>query len=573
MEEFKTFLYQFLIEHGYNDTANNLGILIFILTLIFSSLIPAIWKFSKFLNSHFQQIRAIKDLHPFFFPGEIKSATRFYINTKCQNIPPSDYDELRSNHAFAVQENLMPFFLNKVLKYNSKSENRFYFILSDSGMGKTTFLINLYIKYNNRIKRKFNIKLFPLGLKLVDEEIKNINKEERRKTILLLDAFDEDINASINYKKRLQDIVDLVWDFRIVIFTSRTQFFENVSEEPNDTGILKFGVEKGSLTFQKIYISPFNDSDIKKYLRKKFSILRFSKRIRGFNIVKNCPNLMVRPMLLAYIEDLLSLRYELKNSSQSYSALIKKWIERESMRIEPLRKQAFKNELYKFSDEVAVNILKKRNERGGLFISAIEMRNLAKINGINLDEIEMKSRSLLNRHSDGSFKFAHRSILEYFIANRLLINKSSLGSIDLKSFDQAYNFYIEMFWDKIKSEKPKETIDLSHKLLHEIKNMVEFNHLKYIELNNNYISNLNPLKNCKSIIGLQLNNNLISDIKPLKELKTLQYLYLRGNEISDISSIYDLKNLIEIELTNNPIDKNQILQFQKQLPDTKIIFR
>ncbi len=62
-------------------------------------------------------------------------------------------------------------------------------------MGKTEFLINLYLHDLSQFRRpKYQIKLFPLGLPNIDEEIENI-KNDRKKTILLLDAFDEDPQA------------------------------------------------------------------------------------------------------------------------------------------------------------------------------------------------------------------------------------------------------------------------------------------------------------------------------------------------------------------------------------------
>lgn len=572
MAEFKEFVAEYLVKNGYQTLGENIGIFIFLFSIFVAS-IPFITNSIKWAFKFYRQKKAIRDLHPFFLPSEVKSAMKFYIDTNCQNIPPSDYDELKSSHAFAVQERLMPFFLKKVFKLNSKTENRFYFILSDSGMGKTTFLINLYVKYSNRWRKQFNIMLLPLGSQKIDDELKGIDINEKRKTILLLDAFDEDLKASSNYKSRLNEIVNQVWDFRVVIITSRTQFFDSDNKEPSETGLFKFGGKKGHLSFQKIYISPFSDKDIRNYLRKKFIFFKARKRKKGFAIVKNCPNLMVRPMLLAYIEDLLTLRYDIRNAAQSYEALITKWIEREAQRVEPSKQFRFKTELRKFSDELALDIYKNRINRGGLFITAVEMCDFSKRKNINLSSLEMKSRSLLNRHSSGYYKFSHRSILEYLLANKLFENKSALGEFNVSAFDQTYKFYVEIFWDNIKSQKDKDSIDLSHKMLYELKSIPEISKLKYIELNNNYISNINILRACNSVVGLQLNNNDINDITPLKNLKTLQFLYLRGNRITDLTPLYNLNGLIELELTSNPISKELLEQLKNKLKDTHITFR
>lgn len=573
MNELKEILSQFLISKGFPIFAKNIGLILFAISIFIGTLIPFTIKFIKAIVKRYKQRKAIKDLHPFFLPSEVKTATSFYIDTNCQNVPPSDFEELQTSYAFAVQERLMPFFLNKVFKFKTKPENRFYFILSDSGMGKTTFLINLFVKYSNKYRKQFNIKLLPLGSKMIDEELKSIDTNEKRNTILLLDAFDEDVKAGTDYKKRLNSLVNLVWDFRIVIITSRTQFFEDDHNEPNETGLLKFGGDKGHLLFRKIYISPFSDKDIKKYLRKKFSILKAKKRKKGFEIIKNCPNLMVRPMLLAYVEDLLSSKYNIRNASQSYEALIEKWIEREVNRVEPEKQYKFKTQLRKFSDELAIDIYRNRKKRGGLHITADEMQVFAKKENINLSSLEMKSRSLLNRHSTGVFKFSHRSILEYLLAIKLLENKSALGEFDIKSFDQAYKFYLELFWDKLRQNKKNESLDLSHKMLYEIDPATDLSKIKYLELNNNYITNIEILKNCQALVGLQLNNNDIADLKPLKKLNSLQFLFLRGNKINNIEPLYNLKNLQELELTSNPLKNTQLEELKMKLENTRIIFR
>ncbi len=573
MDDLKLFLKEYLIEHGFEKASENIGLYLFFLTILITSIIPTVYNYTKKILKFFKQKKAIKDLHPFYLPNEVKAATDFYINTKCQNVPPSDVEELISNHAVAVQDKLLSFFLKKVFTFKINNDNRFYFVLSDSGMGKTTFLINLFIKYSNKNKNDFKIKLFPLGYKNIDSEIKRISTDEKRQTILLLDAFDEDVRASQDCKQRLNDIVNLVWDFRFVVITSRTQFFTNEDVQLSKTNIMKFGGDKGFHSFQKIYISPFDNKDINKYLKRKFSILKYKKRRKGYKIVTNCQNLMVRPMLLSYIEDLLSSNSKIKNASQSYEALINKWIEREANRLDKDRQYSFKKELRKFSNQLAVDIYKNREKRGGLYITSEEMLIFAKRNKISLKDIEMKSRSLLNRHSSGYYKFAHRSILEYLIAKRLIENKNSIKRVDFKVYDQAYKFYLEIFWNNVKGMKIKDWTDLSHKLLDKIENIPNLKNLKYIELKNNSITDISPLSSCKALIGLDISHNKVLDLSALKDLQNLQFLFLRGNKITDISVIKELKNLRQVDLTSNPLNEEYIESLRHELTETDIIYR
>ena len=64
--------------------------------------------------------------------------------------------------------------------------------------------------------------------------------------------------------------------------------------------------------------------------------------------------------------------------------------------------------------------------------------------------------------------------------------------------------------------------------------------LRILNLSDNQISDVTPLKNLAQLTHLSLNNNQISDVTPLKNLTQLRKLYLRGNRISK-SDIEDLR--------------------------------
>ncbi len=70
--------------------------------------------------------------------------------------------------------------------------------------------------------------------------------------------------------------------------------------------------------------------------------------------------------------------------------------------------------------------------------------------------------------------------------------------------------------------------------------------------NNKEISNLKGLEYCTGISELNLNDNKVVDLSPLKDLTGLTYLNLH-NLISDISKLKSLKALRNLQLTNNKI--------------------
>jgi len=409
-----------------------------------------IWKLGGLLWHKWQQRRLLKDLHPFYMKVEIQRATRYYVETKCQTTAPSRHEEPGHTFAFAPRENIIPFFLKKAFHPTNEDDCQFYIILADSGMGKTTFLINLYLRYINQFSgTKYAIKLFPLAYPNIDAEIAKISDQEKRRTILLLDAFDEDSRALEDYTTRLHELIQKVMQFREVVITCRTQFFPTEADEPRESGVLRFGPEGGQRVFYKLYLSPFDTKDIRTYLRKCFGWWRWLKKRKARQIVLSCSSLMVRPMLLSHIKDLLQPAQSYTATYQVYAELIHKWIEREALKVAPERRQHYEEKLFDFSREIARNLYLCRAERqDSLFIDGQDIEPFADKHGITLSSIEMKSRSLLNRNALGQYKFSHQSILEYFLAEEALFNQQFRQELDFDSMAQAHRFFDEMIWER-----------------------------------------------------------------------------------------------------------------------------
>jgi Leucine-rich repeat (LRR) protein len=522
------------------------------------------WKY--LLKSHRDRIMK-KDLHPYFTLGDIKKATRYYVPTKYLEVSPSNMPELRSINSKDAK-GLVPFFLGQAFREKNiiDADQRFYIILADSGMGKTTFMINLYLKYVCQwFGKKYDIKMLPLGYPDIDMEFDRIEDERKKKTILLLDAFDEDNQAIKNYKRRMDDIVFKTHRFRKVIITCRTQFFPSEAEETNETPIMKFGGDRGCQEFHKFYIAPFDDKDVNNYLNKKFSIFNFKKKRRALEIVGKSPNLMVRPMLLSYIDDLLKNGRQYEYTYEIYEELVNKWIERESKRYKRVERENFKKNMFKFSIDVAVDIYRNREPRKELIINPEEIESFAYRNGIPLENMEMKSRSLLNRNAGGEYKFSHKSILEYILALVACNNGDFEKELSFEGMDEAQRFYSEIIKEKafelLKNSngtyRTKENQELTKLSNLEKK---EINHIHELYLKDNKISDIRALKVLRGVETLDLKNNRISNISPLGDLKGLKKLWLNHNLIVDISTLKELKNLETLDLENNRISNANPLE-------------
>lgn len=330
----------------------------------------------------------------FILDRQTKQSIKNFVPTRGINIDPCDQEDVDSDSGFE----LIPFFM-KVFK---NPEMQYFIILADSGMGKTTFLLKLFFKYKKKIFKKYKIILIPLSKNQALDEIKKI--KNKQKTILLLDSFDEDRYAMEDYVGRLKEICNETELFYKVIMTCRTQFFPDSENEPRITGKMKFGVGKKNVEFEKYYILPFSDSEINSYLKKKYYPFRRYKFDRSLKLISNCPQLVVRPMLLSYIDDLMEdseKKYD--RVYEIYDQLVKKWIEREALKNNKL--------LYEFSEKVAEYMYFNKT----VYIEGAQIENLCKKYNINLRSIEAKSRSLLNRNASGDYKFAHKSILEFFL--------------------------------------------------------------------------------------------------------------------------------------------------------------
>lgn len=73
---------------------------------------------------------------------DIERAVTFYIDPECQVIDPSGAEDFR--HVYPVRQNLFEV-VDALL--NKQTVNKFSLILGDTGMGKTSFLLNYYARH------------------------------------------------------------------------------------------------------------------------------------------------------------------------------------------------------------------------------------------------------------------------------------------------------------------------------------------------------------------------------------------------------------------------------------------
>jgi hypothetical protein len=126
---------------------------------------------------------------------------------------------------------------------------------------------------------------------------------------------------------------------------------------------------------------------------------------------------MVRPMLLAHIDDLIARQEPYRSTLDIYEELVDRWLSREANRQRTeVERVHFKSSLRALMLAAAKDMHARASQRKGLVVPFSELEALAKSHSIQLSQLDVQSRSLLNRNAMGDYKFAHKSIAEYALA-------------------------------------------------------------------------------------------------------------------------------------------------------------
>lgn len=463
-----------------------------------------------------------------FSKNDLKNL-RYYVTTYADEISPSSYSELNKE---VKRFNLIHFFMNDVFKKDTYG--KYFIVLAESGMGKSTFLQMLFIKYRNKLIKTHKIYFYPLTNNMDTNKWKAI--KNKNNSILLLDALDEDSLALKNYEERIKEITEASQEFYKVIITCRTQFFPNEQSEPKNTFLINYNTKNKKQEFYKLYISKFNNEDIDTFLKKRYR-LKKDKRIQAKKIINKCTDLMARPMILASIDDLLKSPENYSCISDIYEKLIYEWLYREPVNYDLLKQ---------FTDSV----MRYMFEHNVLSVTKNIIVGLCKKDEIEIiNPILAHTRSLLTRNSMGEYRFSHKSIFEYLISYEAIYNDTSIRKKLLMSENYIeLKFYREMSYKQVKDGcKKLSYLDLRNA---DLRNIM----LNNVTLTGSNLSNIN-------LFGVNLSGSDLSNA--IFNNTDLTYANLAGANLSNVNlSGMDLSgiDLCGADLSN-AILKNTILAY------------
>lgn len=353
--------------------------------------------------------------------GPIDQLVPYYVIPDAQNVNPADVAE--DDTGLVARTNVFEL-LDKFLSGSPRFSHAL--VLSDAGMGKTSLLVMLNLFYLNKfIKPDFELRLFKIGPKTMGE-IEKISKPHE--TVLLLDALDEDAEAWQHFYTRLQMLLQSTNIFRKVIITCRTQFFPREHEED---GRVPGQIILSGFHCSKIFLSPFDDDQVDQYLKKKFK--KPEEITRANNLVQQMQSLKFRPMLLSYIDFLIEHDQYYNNAYSVYETLVEEWLNREMRKGVVNDKQVLRDACFILANNMYMNKFQT--------LPSQEVMELCRsVEGVrHLEHMTIEGRSLLHRTSEGGYKFAHYSILEFFVATSLINNPELINNSD-----QVISFIADM---------------------------------------------------------------------------------------------------------------------------------
>lgn len=370
--------------------------------------------YEKLKSNQKKRMKELNEIHDLIY-GDAVELAKYYVEPNCQEINPAD----RHEEDFLVSSEPVYIKIDEFLRarFLDQPGNNQMFILSDAGMGKTSLLVMLKLLHLT----SFWPKNTGCVLKRVGSEaladIQSI--ENKRKTILLLDALDEDPEAFGRVKERLLEVLKASKSFHRVIITCRTQFFPEVEKSPLERPGL---ISVGGYVCPAKYLSLFNDEKVELYLKKRFpgkDIYPERKRKikKAKELIEQMGSLRCRPILLSYIDKLMASPIIQAEQSEYkiYNALVESWLTREQAKT-----GIPKDELFGICEILAREI----STRGIRDISEADLDLL--INDISelkhVKAIDIKGRSLLNRNSSGNYRFSHHSIQEFLVTKYLIEN-------------------------------------------------------------------------------------------------------------------------------------------------------
>ena len=359
-----------------------------------------------------------------------------------------------------------------VLEWLNDRNRELLAVLGDYGIGKTSFCYKFACDMTGSEYVPVVVELKTVMAEgwreVIQKEVRSRAGDSTQSPVLILDGFDE-LSLIFDKETVLEEIENLsstTQEYKKVILTSRTQFFRSEYEEREILVRKKsLGLGPRSMThprFERIYISLFDDEQIKRYLDlslgKEKSEKFWNETVEEIFDVKD---LARRPILIELIVNDLEAVQNIAGKvtpGKIYRIVTKRWQEREREEQRLPQSIVLKREEKKipkdimlFMEELAYWMFTQEKDR--LHFNTLkdainkyfddETKKMLRLSLDNLD-YQIRNCSFLSRHAQGYYSFAHRSFIEYFVAGKLAREIPQDKAKEIKITDETALFVSEL---------------------------------------------------------------------------------------------------------------------------------
>ncbi len=395
-------------------------------------------KILVFIRPFLDRFRTSSILNKFFYDDIydrqiIKKSMEYYLPAKCLEIDPFQ-TEIKYSKRSRRRNDLT----KKLDTFLDHGHKRNILILGASGMGKTSFALNYFLHNKRRIrKQRHKLVLVPLRIKDADDLI--LTPSNKKNRVLFLEGFDEDVKAIQNPRKRLKELIRISQKYKRIVITCSTNFFPKDTSMQRKSGYERIGpgnVEDDHfLEFRRLYISPFTQSEMEKYIRTSFYFWEYKTKKKCMDFIKNNSTIRLHPLQLSFLKELFENEAFFESLSTMYNKIIENWLNRE-------HSWEDKALLYQFSRKLAVDLFLNSKSRGEEAVPYQQAVEKAEQWGIPFYPLESNKKSLILQSPHGKIQFAHRSVMEYLFVQKLIGGDKSC--YQKKLTEQMAVFLLEM---------------------------------------------------------------------------------------------------------------------------------
>lgn len=405
-------------------------------------------------------------------------------------------------------------YLAELFMDNNKIKNKFYLLKAATGIGKTTFVINLFLAVTKRIdnieyrritteNKKIRYWLASMfrhiwsGIQSIKPAFRKkgirhvilvhfndlvndiqlldtyIDKDKAKQTIVLVDAIDEYIRSGIdstNYWEKFSEdwesISTKLAKFGVVLLSVREQY---ISENNKITNNLRIADNKLS----EIELSFFRQKQVMEYIKERYNDDNITHFVNRFYILQEEQGKSVEneevfqiPLILSKAGEIIAYQDEIRQTGYSlysiYKAIVKSWLKREDIdhiidlpNIELLCQRI----AYQFTQEETHYLGIPEGELENLKTES-NIEALRKITGHRERTLLRRQEEVTSNYTTGTsrivyYHFAHRVFLEFFLVELALQNREYEAKIPFERFSSAADMFIKQRWEEKKEYFPK----------------------------------------------------------------------------------------------------------------------